>query len=114
MVVVGGEGNRPVRRRYTIRHLDPDARLLTLDIVLHGDGPGERWVRSARPGDRIEGIGPRGKITASATADWHLFIGDESAPPAPFVMTHALPPPTPPPPLPPLPQATDTQNLPPP
>src|SRR5258708_33992306 len=91
MVVVGGEGNRPVRRRYTIRHLDPDARLLTLDIVLHGDGPGERWVRSARPGDRIEGIGPRGKITTSATADWHLFIGDESALPATFVMTEALP-----------------------
>ncbi len=92
MLLVAAEGNRPVRRRYTIRHLDPDARLLTLDIVLHGDGPGERWVRSARPGDRIEGIGPRGKITASATADWHLFIGDESALPAAFVMTEALPP----------------------
>ncbi|HEV2240195.1 MAG TPA: siderophore-interacting protein [Streptosporangiaceae bacterium] len=92
MLLVAAEGNRPVRRRYTIRELDPSARLLTLDIVLHGDGPGERWVRSAQPGDRIEGIGPRGKITTSATADWHLFIGDESALPATFVMTEALPP----------------------
>jgi NADPH-dependent ferric siderophore reductase len=41
-------GNRPVRRRFTIRQLDAAARLLTLDIVLHGDGPGERWV--GRPG----------------------------------------------------------------
>jgi NADPH-dependent ferric siderophore reductase len=91
MLLVAAEGNRPVRRRYTIRQLDAAARLLTLDIVLHGDGPGERWVRSARPGDRIEGIGPRGKITMSATADWHLFIGDESALPAIFAMTEALP-----------------------
>ena len=66
--------------------------MLTLDIVLHGDGPGERWVRSARSGDKIEGIGPRGKITMSAAADWRLFIGDESALPATFAMTEALPP----------------------
>jgi NADPH-dependent ferric siderophore reductase len=92
MLLVAAEGDRPVRRRYTIRQLDAAARLLTLDIVLHGDGPGERWVRSARPGDRIEGIGPRGKITTSATADWHLFMGDESALPAIFAMTEALPP----------------------
>jgi NADPH-dependent ferric siderophore reductase len=90
MLLVAAEGNRPVRRRYTIRRLDPAARLLTLDIVLHGDGPGERWVRSARPGDRIEGIGPRGKISTSAAADWHLFLGDESALPAMFTMTEAL------------------------
>jgi NADPH-dependent ferric siderophore reductase len=92
MLLVAAEGSRPVRRRYTIRDLDPAARLLTLDIVLHGDGPGERWVRSARPGDKIEGIGPRGKITTAATADWHLFIADESALPATFVMTEALSP----------------------
>src|ERR1022692_1898225 len=73
MLLVAVDGNRPVRRRYTIRALDPASRMLTLDIVLHGDGPGERWVRAARPGDRIEGIGPRGKITTAAGADWHLF-----------------------------------------
>src|SRR6202044_2655407 len=73
MLLVAAEGNRPVRRRYTIRELDPAARLLTLDIVLHGDGPGERWVRSAAP-----------------TADWHLFMADESALPATFAMTEAL------------------------
>jgi NADPH-dependent ferric siderophore reductase len=92
MLLVAAEGNRPVRRRYTIRALDRAARLLTLDIVLHGDGPGERWVRSARPGDTIEGIGPRGKITTSPDADWHLFIGDESALPAIFTMTESLAP----------------------
>jgi NADPH-dependent ferric siderophore reductase len=91
MLLVGVDGNRPVRRRYTIRSLDRVKRLLTLDIVLHGAGPGERWVRAARVGDRIEGIGPRGKISPSASADWHLFIGDESALPAIFAMTESLP-----------------------
>jgi NADPH-dependent ferric siderophore reductase len=91
MLLVAAEGNRPVRRRYTIRRLDFARRLLTLDVVLHGDGPGERWIRAAAPGDRIEGIGPRGKITTSPAADWHLFMGDESALPAIFAMTESLP-----------------------
>jgi NADPH-dependent ferric siderophore reductase len=91
MLLVAAEGNRPVRRRYTIRCLDRAQLRLTLDVVLHGAGPGENWVRSARPGDRIEGIGPRGKITTLPSADWHLFIGDESALPAIFAMTEALP-----------------------
>ena len=33
MLLVAAEGNRPVRRRYTIRQLDAAERLLTLDIV---------------------------------------------------------------------------------
>jgi NADPH-dependent ferric siderophore reductase len=91
MLLVAADGNRPVRRRYTIRDLDLAARKLTIDVVLHGDGPGERWIRAAQPGDRIEGIGPRGKITINPAADWHLFMGDESALPAIFAMTEALP-----------------------
>jgi NADPH-dependent ferric siderophore reductase len=91
MLLVAAEGTKPVRRRYTIRRLDPGRRVLTLDVVLHGDGPGERWVRSAKPGDRIEGIGPRGKISPSPEWDWHLFMGDESAMPAILAMTESLP-----------------------
>lgn len=91
MLLVAAEGRRPVRRRYTIRALDRDTRTLTLHIVRHGDGPGERWVRTVQPGDTIEGIGPRGKITVDPAADWHLFLGDESAMPAIFAMTEALP-----------------------
>lgn len=91
MLLVAAEGNRPVRRRYTIRALDAASSLLTIDVVRHGEGPGERWVGSAAPGDRIEGIAPRGKITISPAASWHLFLGDESALPAIFTMTEALP-----------------------
>ncbi len=92
MLLVAVDGNRPVRRRYTIRDLDTTRQLLTLDIVRHGDGPGERWVRSARPGDTIEGIAPRGKIFAKSGADWHLFAADESGLAAVFAMAGSLPP----------------------
>jgi NADPH-dependent ferric siderophore reductase len=91
MLLVAADGGRPVRRRYTIRSLDRARLALTVNVVLHGDGPGERWVRAARPGDRIEGIGPRGKITTSPGADWHLFMGDESAMPAILAMAESLP-----------------------
>jgi NADPH-dependent ferric siderophore reductase len=95
MLMVAAQAGRPVRRRYTIRALDPAARRLTLGIVRHADGPGERWVRSAAPGDTLEGIGPRGKIFPVEGADWHLFAGDFSAVPACLAMASSLPPGTP-------------------
>jgi NADPH-dependent ferric siderophore reductase len=91
MLLVAADGRKPLRRRYTIREFDPARLVLTIDVVLHGDGPGERWVRSAKPGDRIEGIGPRGKVFPSPDAEWHLFMGDESALPAILAMTESLP-----------------------
>src|SRR5215467_1331312 len=91
MLMVAVDGDRPLRRRYTIRALDHARRLLTLDVVRHAGGPGERWVAAARPGDRVEGIGPRGKIFLAEAADWHLFIGDDSALPAYLTMAGALP-----------------------
>jgi NADPH-dependent ferric siderophore reductase len=91
MLLVAADGARPIRRRYTIRSLDRPALALTLNVVRHTDGPGERWVSGARPGDSIEGIGPRGKITTSPAAEWHLFMGDESAMPAIIAMTESLP-----------------------
>ena len=81
----------PVRRRYTIRHYDRDQRRLELDFVLHGDGPGMRWAQAARPGDGIEVVGPRGKITLVRDAAWHLFAGDATAVPGALAMMEALP-----------------------
>ncbi|HEY6277727.1 MAG TPA: siderophore-interacting protein [Streptosporangiaceae bacterium] len=91
MLMVGVAGDRPVRRRYTIAGLDRARRLVTVDVVRHSEGPGERWVAAAGPGDQIEGIGPRGKIFVNPAADWHLFAADESALPAWFAMAGALP-----------------------
>lgn len=92
MLMVDTDGGRPVRRRYSIKALDTGRQLLTLDIVRHaGGGPGERWVQAAEPGMTVEGIGPRGKVHPDPDADWHLFVGDESAMAAIFSMTRSLP-----------------------
>jgi NADPH-dependent ferric siderophore reductase len=91
MVAVPVDGDATLHRRYTIRRLDPAARILDLEVVAHGDGPGARWASSARPGDLVTAIGPRGKITLADTASWHLFFGDESAIPATLAMLEALP-----------------------
>jgi NADPH-dependent ferric siderophore reductase len=80
-----------VRRRYTIRRFDPGRRLLDLEVVMHGDGPGIRWAQGARPGLAVDAIGPRGKITLTPAAGWHLFAGDATALPGAFAMMEALP-----------------------
>lgn len=90
MVAVPAEGRPHLRRRYTIRHLDRDHAAVDLDIVLHGHAPGTRWAAALRPGDRVEAIGPRGKIRLDDQARWHLFFGDESAVPAVFSMIEAI------------------------
>ena len=77
-----------VRRRYSIRRLDP--RGLDIDVVMHGDGPGMRWAKQAQPGMAIDGIAPRGKITLAPEADWHLFAGDATAVAASLAMIEAL------------------------
>jgi NADPH-dependent ferric siderophore reductase len=92
MLVLGGTQDRPLSRRYTIRRFDPRSRTIELNIVAHGiHGVGARWALGAQPGDRVNGVGPRGKIFLNPEADWHLFIGDESAAAASLAMLEALP-----------------------
>ncbi len=82
--------HRPVRRRYTVRSWDAEARTMAIDFVLHGvGGPGHgdhgvagAWAASARPGDVLQLTGPGGSYLPAADADWHLVVGDESALPA--------------------------------
>jgi NADPH-dependent ferric siderophore reductase len=81
---------RVARRHYTIRTHDPVARTLAIDFVLHGDSPAGDWVRAVQAGDEIAAAGPRGH-TFVRSADWHLFIGDETAIPAIFAMLESLP-----------------------
>ena len=74
---------RPAGRRYTIRRWDPIDRRVTVDFVVHGDvGLAGRWASRAKVGDRLQMVGPAGGYAPSATADWHLMVGDESALPA--------------------------------
>jgi NADPH-dependent ferric siderophore reductase len=83
--------DRVVNRRYTIRKFDAVERAVTIDVSLHGTGPGTDWIAAAHTGDRIDAIGPRGKITLRPEVDWHLFVVDETGLPGALAMLEALP-----------------------
>ncbi|HEY1222731.1 MAG TPA: siderophore-interacting protein [Acidimicrobiales bacterium] len=69
---------RNVRRRYSVRSVEEEQGLVTLWIVTSHEGAGAHWAREAKPGDQVDLVGPRGKITLDPLADWYLFAGDTS------------------------------------
>jgi len=73
---------RPAARDYTPRRYDAAANTLTIDFVLHGDGPATVWAAQARPGHFLGVGGPRGSFIVPDDFDWYLLVGDESALPA--------------------------------
>lgn len=73
----------PSQRTYTVRALDRGAGELTIDFVVHGaDGLAGPWAAAAGKGDVLRLMGPGGAYAPDPEADWHLFVGDESALPA--------------------------------
>lgn len=85
-------GGEPARRHYTIRWHDKAAKRLAIDFVLHDEtSPAMRWMLSAKPGDKIEAQGPRGRTVINPDADWHLFMGDETCLPGILAMLEKLP-----------------------
>jgi NADPH-dependent ferric siderophore reductase len=86
------DGDLTLRRRYTIRRLDPAAGIADFEIELHdGRGPATHWAAKAEVGEHLEAIGPRGGISLRPTATSHLFVIDDSAMPAAFALLEALP-----------------------
>ena len=74
---------RPRGRRLTVRRWDETDRLLTLDVVAHGDvGFAGRWAQHATEGDILQFLGPGGGYRPDPAADACLLVGDESALPA--------------------------------
>ena len=88
----------PVLRTYTIRWIDPDAREVAIDFVVHGDpddpaaGIAGPWAQRAQPGDVMHLRGPGGAYAPDPAADWHLLVGDETAIPAISTAIEALEP----------------------
>jgi NADPH-dependent ferric siderophore reductase len=83
---------QPVIRTMTVRHADPAAREITIDVVVHGEhGAAGLWAVDAEPGQPAYLMGPSGAYAPDPAADWHLFAGDESALPAISVALEALP-----------------------
>jgi NADPH-dependent ferric siderophore reductase len=76
------EGARPDGRDYTPRAYDRERNRLTVDFVLHAEGPASSWAERAKPGDAIGIAGPQNSQVVRGDYDWHLLIGDETALPA--------------------------------
>ena len=79
MVRVSDAPAHHVRRRYSVRSVDENRDTFTLWVTIHHDGGGSRWAQRAQPGDHVDVVGPRGKISIDPLADWHLFAGDVTA-----------------------------------
>ena len=71
-----------VRRDYTPRRFDRDAREIDIEFALHGHGGAAEWARTATVGQTAIIGGPRGSMILPLAMDWHLLIGDDSALPA--------------------------------
>ncbi|HUB91926.1 MAG TPA: siderophore-interacting protein [Dyella sp.] len=69
-------------RDYTPREHDATHHALTIDFVLHGDGPASTWAENARPGQQIGVAGPRGSFVVAEDFDHYVLVGDETALPA--------------------------------
>lgn len=78
-------------RTYTVRRIDPIARRLVIDFVIHHDaGPAGSWAEAASVGAEIVVVGPDERSADRRLGlDWHpgtarhvLLAGDETAAPA--------------------------------
>ncbi len=58
------------------------ADTLTLDFVIHGDGPASTWAMNARVGSVALIGGPRGSMQIDGSPDFWLLAGDRTALPA--------------------------------
>jgi len=76
------EDGHDVRRDYTPRRFDREARELVIEFALHGDGKASGWARRAVAGQRALVGGPRGSFIVPPLLDWHLLVGDTTALPA--------------------------------
>ncbi|PTR26496.1 NADPH-dependent ferric siderophore reductase [Rhodococcus sp. OK519] len=86
-------GDDTVLRTYTVRSVDPVAREIAVDFVVHGDeGVAGPWAATVQPGATVTVRGPGGAYAPRADADWHLIAGDESALPAISTAVEALAP----------------------
>ncbi|GAA1700531.1 siderophore-interacting protein [Microbacterium sediminicola] len=73
----------PVRRTYTVRAVDHEAKTIAVDFVVHGDaGLAGPWAASAQPGDRVALSGPGAKYTPASGDVFHLLVVDDAAIPA--------------------------------
>lgn len=85
-------GLRDALRTYSVWDYD-ERGWLDLCVLDHpGGGPGARWSREVRVGQRVDFGRPEGRLVVRADAPYHVFVGDETASVAFGAILRALPP----------------------
>jgi NADPH-dependent ferric siderophore reductase len=82
---------RPVSRTYTPRRYRPESKELDIEIVLHDDGLGSNWARSAKEGNLLVMAGPGGRYRLNLDADWYVLAADFAGVPAMSEIIETLP-----------------------
>lgn len=73
-------GPRPTMRDYT--PLRWSTNTLTVDFVVHDQGPATDWARHAPMGSWVGVAGPRGSMVIAKDFDWYWMLADASGMPA--------------------------------
>lgn len=82
---------RAPSRTYTPRRFDAAQQELTVDFVLHGEGPASSWAAQAQVGQPMLIAGPGRSYALDPQAEWLLIAGDESAIPAIATILEVIP-----------------------
>lgn len=73
---------RSPKRTFTARRLDPEARTMTVDFVLHGTGPASTWAEDPEVGTVIWSGETRAGYRVPPKGSHLVLVGDETAIPA--------------------------------
>jgi len=78
-----GEGDKPIKRTYTVVEYRTNSNELDVDFALHQDsGPATQFATNAKPGSKLGIAGPGQPKLVNRDADWFIIAGDMTAMPA--------------------------------
>ncbi|HEY9315925.1 siderophore-interacting protein [Williamsia sp.] len=72
----------PEGRNYTVRAIEPDSTVMTVDFVVHDHGIATTWAQRAQVGDEVAMAHGRGWYCPEPTTDWQLLVADLAGLPA--------------------------------
>ena len=74
------QDSAPLMRDYTVRSFNSSG--LVIDFLRHEHGPAGRWATTARTGDPLGVVGPRGSRVYPNTFNRYVLVADETGLPA--------------------------------
>jgi NADPH-dependent ferric siderophore reductase len=73
---------RSKKRTFTVRSHDPASGMMTIDFVLHGEGPASTWASTATAADTVWAGEAKGGYEVPPPGSHLVLVGDDTAIPA--------------------------------